>query len=146
MNLIGVDLNSILYANEITIAGYLKDAGKDNDAAEFEGLAQNRSASMFKLMWNEKYGSYFDYNLTSNAQNIYIPIDDDTTDAERADAPEGHQVLFSVSQFYPFWLGAAPNHLKNNPLAVRNTYKRVAKYLSEKAGAIAATNLQTGEQ
>ncbi|KAI3331894.1 glycoside hydrolase family 37 protein [Xylariaceae sp. AK1471] len=146
VNIVGVDLNSILYANEIAIAGYLRDSGNDTAAAEFEDLAKNRSASMFKLMWNDKYGSYFDYNLTSNAQNIYVPADDDTTEAQRADAPDGQQVLFSGSQFYPFWLGAAPSYMKNNPLAVRNTYKRVADFLSQKAGAIAATNLKTGQQ
>jgi alpha,alpha-trehalase len=139
-------LNSILYANEIAIAGYLRDSGDETTAAEFEDLAKNRSTSMFELMWNEKYGSYFDYNLTSNAQNIYIPADDDATEAERAGAPEGQQVLFSAAQFYPFWLGAAPSYLKNNPLAVRNTYKRVADFVSEKSGAIAATNLKTGQQ
>ncbi|KAF2963122.1 hypothetical protein GQX73_g10454 [Xylaria multiplex] len=145
-NIVGVDVNSILYANEITIAGYLRDAGDDDTAAEFEELGENRSAAMFDLMWNEKYSSYFDYNLTSNAQNLYVPVDEDATEAQKADAPDGYQVLFSAAQFYPFWLGAAPAHLKNNPLAVRNAYTRVASLLSEKEGGIAATNLKTGEQ
>ncbi|KAI1304703.1 Six-hairpin glycosidase-like protein [Xylaria venustula] len=146
VNVIGVDLNSILYANEITIGSYLRDAGDDAGAAEFEELARNRSASMFELMWNDKYSSFFDYNLTSNAQNVYIPADADTTEAEKADAPDGYQVSFTPAQYYPFWLGAAPIQLKNNPLAVRNIYKRVANLLSGKAGGIAATNLNTGQQ
>ncbi|KAI1421063.1 Six-hairpin glycosidase-like protein [Xylaria sp. FL1777] len=146
VNVIGVDVNSILYANEIAIAAYLRDAGDDAAAAEFEELAKNRSASMFELMWNDKYGSYFDYNLTSKAQNLYILADNDTTEAQKADAPDGYQVSFDAAQYYPFWLGAAPSQLKNNPLAVRNTYKRVADLLSEKAGGIAATDLQTGQQ
>ncbi|KAI0109643.1 Six-hairpin glycosidase-like protein [Nemania sp. FL0031] len=146
MNVIGVDVNSILYANEIAIASYLRDAGDDATAAEFEELAQNRSSAMFDLMWNDKYSSFFDYNLTSNAQNLYIPADEDTTEAQKADAPDGYQVAFNPAQFYPFWLGAAPPQLKNNPLAVRNIYKRVANLLSDKAGGIAATNLQTGQQ
>ncbi|KAJ8125592.1 hypothetical protein O1611_g8046 [Lasiodiplodia mahajangana] len=146
VNVIGVDVNSILYANEITIAGYLRGAGDDATAAEFEELAQNRSAAMFDLMWNDKYSSYFDYNLTSNAQNLYIPADEDTTKAQKADAPDGYQVAFNPAQFYPFWLGAAPTQLKNNPLAIRNIYKCVANLLSDKAGGIAATNLKTGQQ
>lgn len=146
VNVIGVDLNSILYANEIAIAGYLRDAGDDNAAAEFEGLAKNRSVAMFDLMWNDKYGSYFDYNLTSSAQNVYTLADKDTSDAQKADAPDGYQVAFNAAQFYPFWLGAAPNQLKNNPLAVRNAYKSVANLLSEKAGGISATSLNTGQQ
>ncbi|KAI1350152.1 Six-hairpin glycosidase-like protein [Xylaria sp. FL0043] len=146
VNVVGVDLNSILYANEITIASYLRDAGDEAAAAEFEELAQNRSASMYKLMWNDKYSSYFDYNLTSQALNLYILADEDTTEAQKADAPGGYQVSFTPAQFYPFWLGAAPSELKNNPLAVRNIYKRVAELLSEKSGGIAATNLMTGQQ
>ncbi|KAI0526081.1 Six-hairpin glycosidase-like protein [Xylaria bambusicola] len=146
VNVIGVDVNSILYANEIAIANYLRDAGDDTTADEFEELAKNRSASMFELMWNDKYSSYFDFNLTSNAQNVYTIADEDTTDEQRADAPDGYQIAFSPAQFYPFWLGAAPVQVKNNPLAVRNAYKRVAALLSDKAGAIASTNLKTGQQ
>lgn len=146
VNVIGVDVNSILYANEIVIAGYLRDAGENDKAAEFEGLAKNRSTAMFDLMWNDKYNSYFDYNLTSGAQNTYVLADEDTTEAQKADAPEGYQVAFNAAQFYPFWLGAAPSQLKDNPLAVRNIYKRVADLLADKAGGIAATSLQTGQQ
>ncbi|KAI0404946.1 Six-hairpin glycosidase-like protein [Xylaria palmicola] len=146
VNVIGVDLNSILYANEIAIASYLRDAGDDTAAAEFEDLARNRSAAMYELMWSDKYNSYFDYNLTSNAPNLYVPADEDATEAQKADAPDGYQVSLNAAQFYPFWLGAAPSQLKNNPLAVRNVYKRVADLLSEKAGGIAATNVNTGQQ
>lgn len=146
VNIIGVDVNSILYANEIVIANYLRDTGDDATADEFQELAKNRSASMFELMWNDKYSSYFDYNLTSSAQNVYVLADEDTTDAQRADAPDGFQVAFNPAQFYPFWLGAAPPQLKNNPLAVRNAYKSVANTLSDKSGGIAATSLQTGQQ
>ncbi|KAI8629356.1 Six-hairpin glycosidase-like protein [Xylariaceae sp. FL1651] len=145
-NVVGVDLNSILYANEITIAGYLRGLGNDTAAAMFEDLAKNRSAAMFDLMWNDKYDTYFDYNLTSNTQNLYVPADDDTTEAQKADAPDGYQIFFNAAQFYPFWLGAAPAQLKNNPLAVRNTYQRIADLLSEKQGGIAATNFMTGQQ
>lgn len=146
VNVIGVDVNSILYANEIAIARYLRDSGNDTAAAEFEELAHNRSTAMFDLMWNDQYSSFFDYNLTSNAQNLYIPADEGTTEAEKAGAPDGYQVSFTPAQFYPFWLGAAPTQLKNNPFAVRNIYKRVATLLSNKAGGIAATNLNTGQQ
>lgn len=146
VNVIGVDVNSILYANEIVLAGYLRDAGEDDKAAEFEGLAKNRSTAMFDLMWNDKYNSYFDYNLTSGAQNTYVLADEDTSEAQKADAPDGYQVAFNAAQFYPFWLGAAPSQLKDNPLAVKNIYKRVADLLANKEGGIAATSLKTGQQ
>ncbi|KAI1814614.1 Six-hairpin glycosidase-like protein [Poronia punctata] len=144
--IIPVDLNSILYANEIAIAGYLKDAGDETRAAEFEGLAKNRSASIYELMWNEKHSSYFDYNMTSNAQNVYVPADKDAPESQTAGAPEGQMVLFVPAHYYPFWLGAAPDHIKKNPLAVKNAYQRVADILADKPGAIAASNLVTGQQ
>lgn len=145
-NIIGVDLNSILYANEVVIAGYLNETGNTTLATEFEEMARNRSAAMYTLLWNDTYSSYFDYNLTSGSQNLYVPSDADTTEAQRVDAPEGHQVFFHVAQFYPFWLGAAPSELKNNPLAVKLAFQRVSDSLSEKAGAVAATNFLTGQQ
>lgn len=145
-NIVSVDLNSILYANEITIADYLEASGNDTGATTFRELAGARSEAMFALMWNETYSSYFDYNLTSASQNLYVPVDSDTTAAQTADAPEGYEVVFHAAQFYPFWTGAAPAQLKNNPLAVKLAYERVADLLEEKAGAIPATNYQTGEQ
>ncbi|KAI0899321.1 glycoside hydrolase family 37 protein [Annulohypoxylon nitens] len=145
-NVIGVDLNSILYANEITIANYLNATGNHSLAAEFEEMAKNRSTAMYSLMWNDKHMSYFDYNLTSESQNIYVPSDSDTTPAQEADAPQGYQVFFHIAQFYPFWLGAAPAQLRDNPLAVKLVFQRVSDLLSEKAGAVAATNYMTGQQ
>ncbi|KAI0136388.1 glycoside hydrolase family 37 protein [Xylariales sp. AK1849] len=146
INTVSVDLNSILYANEITIADYLDASGNETGATSFRELAQSRSEAMYALMWNDKYSSYFDYNLTSKSQNLYIPADDDTTDAQKGDAPEGYQIFFNIAQYYPFWLGAAPPQLKNNPLAVKIAFQRVADLLSEKSGAIAASNFQTGQQ
>ncbi|KAI2777291.1 glycoside hydrolase family 37 protein [Daldinia loculata] len=145
-NIVAVDLNSILYANEMVISGYLDESGDSTLATEFEQLAKNRSEAMYALMWNDKYMSYFDYNLTSGAQDLYVPSDADTTPAQKADAPEGYQVFFHVAQFYPFWLGAAPPHLRDNPLAVKLAFQRVSDLVSEKAGGIAATNYLTGQQ
>ncbi|KAI8957304.1 glycoside hydrolase family 37 protein [Daldinia sp. FL1419] len=145
-NLIGVDLNSILYANEMTIAGYLGKSSDNTLATEFEKLAKTRSEAMYTLMWNDKYMSYFDYNLTSGSQNLYVPSDVDTTPAQKKDAPEGYQVFFHIAQFYPFWLGAAPPQLRDNPLAVKLAFQRVSDLIAEKAGGVAATNYLTGQQ
>ncbi|KAI0018518.1 glycoside hydrolase family 37 protein [Xylariomycetidae sp. FL0641] len=145
-NIVGVDLNSILFANERVIAGYLNATGNCSGAAKYADLAAKRSEAMYQLMWNETYHGYFDYNLTTKAQNLYVPADADATAEERQGAPEGYQVAFSVAQFYPFWTGAAPSYLRNNPLAVSVAYKRVTDLLAEKPGGIAATNYATGQQ
>ncbi len=50
-NLVPVDLNSILYWNEVTIAGFLNSTGNATAAAAWALLAQERSEAMFALMW-----------------------------------------------------------------------------------------------
>ena len=55
-------------------------------------------------------------------------------------------MFFHLAQFYPFWTGAAPEQLKNNPSALRRVYTRIEELLNDRAGAIAATNIQTGQQ
>jgi alpha,alpha-trehalase len=144
--MVPLDLNSILYAQEMNIAKWLNQIGNGSESSKWAVLATARSEALHALMWNETLYSYFDYNITSNTQNIYIPADDDSGDYEQGTAPEGQQILFSIAQFYPFWTGAAPGHLKGNPLAVEKAYSRVSKYLDDRAGGIPATNFKTGQQ
>lgn len=149
LNVVGtipVDLNSILYWNEMAIAAFLNSTNNTTAAAAWTQLASNRSQAMYDLMWNSTLHSYFDYNATSGAQNIYIPRDNDATAMETDTADQDQQVVFAVSQYYPFWTGAAPAHLKNNPYAVKQAYERVDKYLEIKGGGVPATNLKTGQQ
>ncbi|KAK2059852.1 trehalase [Colletotrichum caudatum] len=146
LDTVPVDLNAILYWNEITIAALLNSTGNGTGAAAWTQQAQKRSEAMYELMWNSTLSSYFDYNVTARAQNILVPRDDDASDIETNTAGPEQQVIFSVAQFYPFWTGAAPDHLKNNPYAVKEAFERVEKYLDNKRGGIPATNLQTGQQ
>jgi alpha,alpha-trehalase len=145
-NMVPVDLNSILYQAETNIGYFLNQTDNSTEAATWATLAAQRSEAMYALMWNSTLWSYFDYNLTSNSQNRYVPTDDDTNITETATAPAGYQVLFDVAQLYPFWTGAAPDQLKDNPLAVKMAYSRVSDMLDRKAGGIPATNFQTGQQ
>ncbi|KAK3329058.1 glycoside hydrolase family 37 protein [Apodospora peruviana] len=146
LEIVPLDLNSILYQNEVTISNFLKLSGNESAADEWANLAEKRSEAMYTLMWNSSLWSYFDYNLTSNSQNIYIPADEDAAPLDTAGAPKGQQVIFHVASFFPFWTGAAPDQLKNNPLAVQQAFKRVDDMLERKAGAIPATNFLTGQQ
>ena len=145
-DIVPVDLNSILYQNEASIAEFLRFQGNLTGAKAFETRAKERSAAMYATMWNSTLWSYFDYNLTSSSQFQFLPIDEDATSAESLNAPSGQQVFFHIAQLYPFWTGAAPERLKNNPLAVHRAYSHVERMLQEKKGAIAATNFMTGQQ
>ncbi|KFY19327.1 hypothetical protein V493_08015 [Pseudogymnoascus sp. VKM F-4281 (FW-2241)] len=147
-NIVPVDLNAILYHNEVTIAGFHNATGNATAARRWEELAANRSEAMTAVLWSDEHFIYFDYNLTSKEPNIFLPADENATPAETtlAGAPEGYQLAFSVAQFYPFWTGAAPARIKHNPLALRRAYSRIAAQLDRDAGAIPGTNLQSGEQ
>ncbi|KAF1738408.1 hypothetical protein MY5147_000163 [Beauveria neobassiana] len=146
MNIVPVDLNSILYGNEKAIAEFYNMTGNSSAADSWAKKAADRAEAIHAVFWNETLYSYFDYNKTSSSQHIYVPSDSDTQAFENATAPAGMQELFAVTQFYPFWMGAAPDYIRNNPYAVKNAYSRVSKYLDLKKGGIPSTNLRTGQQ
>ncbi|KAG6301879.1 hypothetical protein E4U09_004363 [Claviceps aff. purpurea] len=145
-NVIPVCLNSILYGNEVAIAQFFNQTGNSTAASEWMHMADTRSEAIHAVMWNETLFSYFDYNMTSSAQNIYTIRDDDSLPSDENTAPPGHQVVFHMGQFYPFWQGAAPAYLKNNPHAVKTVYARVADYLRARPGGVPTTNIQTSTQ
>lgn len=146
VNILPVELNSILYQNELTIAEFHRLQGNFSAAAEWSNLAAARQEAMTAVFWDEESWSYFDYNLTSGEKNKYILADKTTRKSDEEGAPEGQQVWLSPTQFYPFWTGAAPDFLKNNASAVRRAYARIAEELEEKAGAISASNIISGQQ
>jgi len=146
VNILPVDLNSILYANEIAIANFHKRTGNITAATAWATLAAERSEAMTALLWDAEHYSYFDYNLTSGAKNVYTIADNTTVSDDLPGAPEGQQVFFHLAQYYPFWTGAAPESIKNDPTAIRRVFARVEELLDNRAGSIAATNIQTGQQ
>ncbi|KAF7564063.1 hypothetical protein G7046_g53 [Stylonectria norvegica] len=129
MSIIPVDLNSILYGNEIAIASFFNQTGNDTASQEWMDLASKRSEAMHALMWNETLFSYFDYNATSSSQNIY---------ANKFSSALPNSTLSGC--------GAAPEYVKNNPYAVLQAFSRVSKYLDDRAGGIPATNFRTAQQ
>lgn len=145
-NIVPVCLNSILYGNELAIAGFFNQTGNTTTSSTWAEKAKTRSEAMHALMWNETLFSYFDYNMTSSSQNIYIIADDDAAAVDTRTAPPGQQVLFNIGQFYPFWQGSAPAYLRNNPYAIKTIYSRIATYLKLRKGGIPATNVKAGQQ
>lgn len=101
---------------------------------------------MTTLLWSQEQYSYFDYNLTSSSQSIYTIADNTSTPLSLSGAPPGMQIIFNVAQFYPFWTGAAPESIKNEPKAMRRIFARVEELLESEGGTIPATNLITSQQ
>ncbi|RDA88721.1 putative trehalase [Ophiocordyceps camponoti-leonardi (nom. inval.)] len=144
-SVVPVCLNSILYANERSIANFSRRLGDDEAAEKWDVRAEERSRAMQALMWNETHFSYFDYNVTTDAQIVFVPADSDADAIDTEPAPPGQQVFFHAAQLYPWWTGAAPEKLRR-PEAVIRAYARVARYLDLLPGGVPATNYQTGQQ
>lgn len=145
--MVPVDLNSFLYWNEITIARFLAKLGQADNATLWEEQAQKRAEAMHAVMWNETLNTYFDYNLTSNAQQAFAARDADALPIETMSAPTNDtQVVFNVAQFLPFLTGAALSDIKTNSTLVKKAFERVSQFLDARAGGIAPTNFQTTQQ
>lgn len=147
VNIVPVDLNSILYWNEITIAGFLDKVGQADNAALWKQHARQRAEAMHVVMWNSTLNTYLDYNLTSNSQEAFTARDADALPIETLSAPNNDtQIVFNVAQLLPFLTGAALPHIKNDPELVKKAFERVSQFLDVRAGGIAPTNFHTTQQ
>jgi alpha,alpha-trehalase len=150
ISIVPVELNAILYWNEVTIAGFLRQQEQQQapnattEADAWDARAASRSEAMHAVMWNDTLGGYSDFNLTSGSQDVFWARDADSLPSEQA--PDGQQVVFNVGQLSPFWTGAAPRSVAGDPAAVRRVFSRVDEYLSSRKGGIAPTNFVSGQQ
>ncbi|PPJ58845.1 hypothetical protein CBER1_08518 [Cercospora berteroae] len=145
-NIVPVDLNSILYANEAALSELYNLTGNSSAAEAWAEIAANRSDAMTAVLWDQEQWGYFDYNLTSSSRQIYIPADENAAQSETQGAPLGQQIFTHIAQFYPYWTGAAPAWIKQNPSAILRAYERIETELERFSGVPGATNLETGEQ
>ena len=80
-----VDLNSLLYRNEVDMAAIYSFLDSPRTATIWAGRASARAATIRKLMWDAKSGLFFDYNFKTG---------------QRLDYP-------FLATFYPLWAGLA---------------------------------------
>lgn len=147
VNIVPVDLNSLLYWNEVTIASFLQMWDQNETAATWSEIARKRSEAMHAVMWNKTHESYFDFNLSSGCQEVFAARDTDVLPIEAVPAPSSDtQVAFNAAQLMPFLTGAARTDIKNSPKAVRRAFERIDRYLTTRKGGIASTNYQTMQQ
>lgn len=133
---IPVDLNSILYASEIAIANFHLERQNLTAFKHYRTLANERMNGMYDLMFNATEFRYFDYNMSSQAQNV-IGWTGNSSDLKQG-------VRFYPQQFYPFWMKAIPEALAD-PEVVEMSFHPVARLLDDNAGAIGASNLESGK-
>ncbi len=80
IDLVTVDLNSLLYKEETNIADIIEDdfggevrlGGKIERSSTWYDKAERRKKLITKYLWNEKAGMYFDYNFVTGKQTGYV--------------------------------------------------------------------------
>jgi alpha,alpha-trehalase len=82
---IPVDLNSLLYKYEMDFADFAYELGLKDEVIDWQRRATKRKELMNRYLWNEMYGTYFDYNFQVERQNGY----------------------HSLATFFPLWAGLA---------------------------------------
>lgn len=112
-----VDLNSLIYNLEATLAHLHAVAGNEEKAAGYSTLAETRKALIQKYFWDEESGYFVDYHWPSKTKRTFI-------------TPAG---------MYPFYFGiGTPEQAKQAEKAVRRVLL--------KPGGITTTNIISGQQ
>jgi len=81
--IVPVDLNCILYANELALAGMHEEVGNYEKGAHYRDAAAARLAAIQTYLWNMTTFSWNDYNFVTKKQTV----------------------SFYAYQFVPFWSG-----------------------------------------
>ena len=116
-DIIPVDLNSLLYHLELTIADGYASFFNLVQARVYRKKAKARKAAMDKYLWNEEQGFYRDYNFH---QGIYTPVE-------------------SVAAAFPLFVGLAEKHQ-----AERVATRLESLYLMQ--GGLLTTLIDNGQQ
>jgi alpha,alpha-trehalase len=85
LDFLPIDLNTILYVNEMDIARALQQLGQNKESEAWNEKAEKRKETIQNLMWDADQGIYFDYNWKNH---------------QLFDHP-------SLAGFYPLWAGLA---------------------------------------
>lgn len=117
VQMLPVDLNSLLYHLELTLAKAYAQAGEQSSAAQMKQHAAARAAAVRKLMWDERQGVYVDYLWAEKRAHTAI----------------------TAAALYPLFFGIADRD------QARKTAVQVRKSLLGKHGLL-TTTIATGEQ
>ena len=116
-DIVPVDLNSLLYGLEQAIHAGCARAGDDDCAREFARRATQRQTAIDRYLWDERSGVYLDYQRRAQARVPHL----------------------SAAALYPLFLAVASARQARSVATV-------VKSELLKAGGIATTTLETGQQ
>ncbi|MDD3420126.1 MAG: trehalase family glycosidase [Candidatus Gastranaerophilales bacterium] len=76
LNVIPIELNSLLYKYETLLGDWAMELGKPNESKLWQKRAQTRKENMFKYLYDEKTGVFKDYNFKkknfTNTDNLMM--------------------------------------------------------------------------
>jgi len=116
-DIVPVDLNSLLFGLEQAIHAGCERAGDDDCAREFARRATQRQTAIDRYLWDEGSGAYLDYQRRAQARVPHL----------------------SAAALYPLFLAVASARQARSVATV-------VKSELLKAGGIATTTLETGQQ
>lgn len=128
-NIVPIDLNSLLWNMENQLSKWHKKFGSQNKISKkksryYAQQAKKRLDAMDKLMWNENAVSFYDFNLTSNSQDIE----------------------FTPANLYPLWLNAIPERLLKNKTMISHIMDETEKALRKYPGILTTSYHNTTMQ
>ncbi|CAG8639059.1 17646_t:CDS:2, partial [Cetraspora pellucida] len=125
---IPIELNSILYMNEITLSEFAKQVDDWKTVKEtvkrLKKSAEERLEGMIKLLWDDNTGTFRDYNLTSNTQSK----------------------IFSLATYFPFWAQSLPEEMLTDSKNNIKSFSIVSTLLSEYKGCPPVTLINSSLQ
>lgn len=116
-DILPVDLNSLLYNLEHTIARAYRLANNQEQAESFKQKYEARGRAIHKYFWNGREGYFMDYNFEN----------------------KGHTGVSSLAGVYPLFFGIAD-------AAQAELVSQNVRYVFLKPGGVATTPYATGEQ
>ena len=73
-SIVPVDLNSLLYNLELTIARAAEIEGDSEKSENFKQKAEKRKTAILKYLWNEEEGFFMDYNFEAEQQTMRLSL------------------------------------------------------------------------
>ncbi|KAJ3156110.1 hypothetical protein HDU86_004078 [Geranomyces michiganensis] len=127
-DIVPIDLNSILYANEIALAALSETAGNAEASRKYKARAEARKAAVWAVMYDEGNGEFRDWNFMDNQFGEW-----------------------TAASFWPAWSGLADSDPRANASAADSCQKLMGSFkaldmLVKAPGGLATTLYFTGLQ
>ncbi|CAG8703298.1 38655_t:CDS:2, partial [Gigaspora margarita] len=127
-SVIPVELNSILYMNEITLSEFAKQVDDSktvgNTVEWLKNSAKERLEGMIELLWDDETAMFRDYNVTSDTKSNII----------------------SLASYYPFWAQSLSKDVLTDSKKILKSFSFVSKLLSKYEGSPPVTLINSSLQ